>query len=389
MKQLKYAFMDILNSKRICFIFIIQMMMAFLLISISLIDIIDLNKGLDKLEKLRQADVYVTIDSTSDEKFGELFENSDETEIALRELYQTILDLNIEGQYTEYSYIDGINADGMQVEQVTANDKFFEIFNIEIYKGKMFDKDDYSLMSDDVIPIVVGYNLKDTYEIGKTYDMYDCGNGRDMKCKVIGVLKRNSCFYKISNITEEISLNYSYIKPLMINNLSAMSFSDMDMAINSTVYFTSNVSELNKVIQKSAELNLFTLSTEKAEESIDVFADMVREKIDYNMVISVIILFFCVTGMIANLLSMISKMMREFAIHILCGGRYKHIVYRLEFQILVQILIAIIPTLLVLGIRVEVGYSFILGLLISLAIIAAPIYKLYTISISQMVRREE
>lgn len=389
MRQLRYAFLDIMKSKRICIIFVLQMMIIFLLISISLIDIIDLNKGLDKLKGLRQSDVYVLFDSTSDEKFSELYENSEDKVRDLRELYQTILDLEIEGQYTEYAYTDIISVDGMQIEQITANENFFDIFKLETYEGELFDRDDYSLASNEVIPIVVGYGLKDTYEIGKTYDMYDCGNGWDMKCKVIGVLKRNSCFYKISNITEEINLNYSYIKPLMINNLTSMSFSDLDMAINSTIYFTGNVSELNKIINKSAELDLFMLSIEKAEESIDEFADLVRDKINYNIIISVIILFFCATGMIANLSSMISKKMREFAIHILCGGVYKHIVYRLGLQILIQILAAIIPAVLILGVRVEVAYAFVFGILICLAIIAAPIYKLYSISISQMVRREE
>ncbi|MBR5714645.1 MAG: hypothetical protein IKX58_07665 [Clostridia bacterium] len=385
MKQLKYVFSDFVRNKRVNLFFLIQMIVVFLLVGLSANSIISTMKGYRAVAAIRNAQAYILSDCTPDDRFRDLMEASDENEPKLHKLLNFIKGRNIEKTYSQYSYIvDEFN--GLPVLQYTANSSFFEIFGLTCNQGRDFIENDYALSADAAIPIIVGYGLRTTYSLGETYPMRDAGTGMDIHCKVIGVLPRGASFYDFHNLNNEIFLDYSYIKPMQDGNVEAMSFSDVDMAISSSVFFTSNVDEVRSVQQKSKELGLFDYKVSTPQEQIQWFFELMKERNLYLLSIAAIIVIFAAIGMSTNLSLIISKSMREYSIHILCGGRYIDIAKRLFMQMLILMLIALIPTAISIGLSTSLIVTAIFAVIISVAIMTTPIVKLYSMPINRLLK---
>lgn len=385
MKQLKYVFSDFVRNKRVNLFFLIQMIVVFLLVGLSANSIISTMKGYRAVAAIRNAQAYILSDCTPDDRFRDLMEASDENEPKLHKLLNFIKGRNIEKTYSQYSYIvDEFN--GLPVLQYTANSSFFEIFGLTCNQGRDFIENDYALSADAAIPIIVGYGLRTTYSLGETYPMRDAGTGMDIHCKVIGVLPRGASFYDFHNLNNEIFLDYSYIKPMQDGNVEAMSFSDVDMAISSSVFFTSNVDEVRSVQQKSKELGLFDYKVSTPQEQIQWFFELMKERNLYLLSIATIIVIFAAIGMSTNLSLIISKSMREYSIHILCGGRYIDIAKRLFMQMLILMLIALIPTAISIGLSTSLIVTAIFAVIISVAIMTTPIVKLYSMPINRLLK---
>lgn len=385
MKQLKYVFSDFVRNKRVNLFFLIQMIVVFLLVGLSANSIISTMKGYRAVAAIRNAQAYILSDCTPDDRFRDLMEASDENEPKLHKLLNFIKGRNIEKTYSQYSYIvDEFN--GLPVLQYTANSSFFEIFGLTCNQGRDFTENDYALSADAAIPIIVGYGLRTTYSLGETYPMRDAGTGMDIHCKVIGVLPRGASFYDFHNLNNEIFLDYSYIKPMQDGNVEAMSFSDVDMAISSSVFFTSNVDEVRSVQQKSKELGLFDYKVSTPQEQIQWFFELMKERNLYLLSIAAIIVIFAAIGMSTNLSLIISKSMREYSIHILCGGRYIDIAKRLFMQMLILMLIALIPTAISIGLSTSLIVTAIFAVIISVAIMTTPIVKLYSMPINRLLK---
>lgn len=386
MNQFRYVISDIRRNKRTSLFYIIQLAVVLLLLVSTVSSITSTMKGYNAVKKVINSKTYILANHTSDHHFSEMFANEGETVLKLRELYMFSLGLDIPYSYSQFSYVDDI-IDGIEIKQYTVDNSFLEIFNIRVVAGRTFTEEDFSLISSGDIPILVGYNLKDTYQLGQTYSFYDGGTGELIKCRVIGVLENNAGYYDLYNLSDHKSLNYSYIKPMMHSNINELSFSDIDMAISSTVYFSEDTETLQKIAVKSQELGLFTYSVETAKSEVEWFVNTIKEKVEYELTIAFVILIFAAVGMSANLSMMVTKNMKEYSIHILCGGMYRNIATRLVLQLLLISLVALLPTIVFWGISLDVLYTLCIMLFVDLIILSFPLYKLYSIHISELLRR--
>jgi hypothetical protein len=183
-------------------------------------------------------------------------------------------------------------------------------------------------------------------------------------------------------------LNFSYIKPLA-NAAHLTEFSDLDMAINSTVVFSSDKTILRAIEKKSSELNLFSIHFTLIQERIDDFLDSYIKQFIYLIGTAIIILLFAMLGMVSALLSLISKNMKDYTIHILCGGRIKNVGLRLMMHVGLIFIIPLISCAFLVGFNLAFIYTIILSLAICIAVLLLPMYKLYFTSVSQMIRRSE
>ena len=263
---------------------------------------------------------------------------------------------------------------------------FFDIYDIEVIKGHMFNDSDYKNKTK-TIPILVGYNLRNKYKLGEVYKETDPVTNEKVNYRVIGILKHNSSYPSLVDIGKEIDLNYTYFKPLntsMIND-----FGSIDMAISSTVIFAKNEKDVKAIEEKSVELGLFSMNYRPIQERINEYLLIFKKKILYQIFIAFIVLLFAATSMAVNLSSMISKKMREFSIHVMCGGNNNSILQRLLWQLLIILSFALIPTFLFYGITISLLYTIIFAFLISLLIMIIPYVKLNTTNIIQLVRRCE
>ena len=111
-----------------------------------------------------------------------------------------------------------------------------------------------------------------------------------------------------------------------------------------------------------------------------------KERNLYLLSIAAIIVIFAAIGMSTNLSLIISKSMREYSIHILCGGRYIDIAKRLFMQMLILMLIALIPTAISIGLSTSLIVTAIFAVIISVAIMTTPIVKLYSMPINRLLK---
>lgn len=362
------------------------MVIVFLLVNSSIIQIIRVNDGINRLQKLKDNKAFVNRDATSNGKIDALIADEKNSIPKLKELYSYIVNNDKTSSYSKFEYETAEKIQGNTIIQSTANKRFFESYDIKVIEGTMFNESDFTSNSD-IIPIVVGYNLKDRYKIGQTYLERDLDTNKDITYKVIGILEYNSSYPSLVDIGKETDLNYTFFKPLNINLVNE--FSSIDMAISSTVIFTKDQKDVRDIEEKSAELGLFSMEYKPIQEDIDTYVDYFHKKIAYQIFISLIVLFFAAISMALNLTTMISKNIKEFSIHMICGAEIRSIFQRLLWQLLIILSIALIPTEIFYGINVSLVYTIIIACIISLIIMSVPYIKLKRTNIIELVRRND
>jgi len=384
--QIRFSLFDIFKNIRINILFLLQMTVVFLILSYSLNNIIALSNGLKRLEALRNTQAYVISDSTPNEKVDQLLSDSDTSVSKMQRLYGFLSSSPI-SQYTIWGYQNDVTVDGITIEQKTANKKFYDFYKLGIIEGREFASADFN--SSKVVPILIGYNLRNKYLLGGTYKFVDGGTGQEQACKVVGVLENNASYPDIRNPMHLINLNYTYMKPFSPTNERLNAFSDLDMAINSTVVFTDRKDVLKSVESLSAGLDLFSIKFVTLQANIDAFLETFYKAITYQFVISAIILVFACVGMTSALLSMVKKNMRDYSIHIFCGGRLIDILIRISIQVVFVFALALAPTLIVFGPSSGVAITMLLALLLCCLILVPSFWALHSASISSMIRRSE
>ena len=277
------------------------------------------------------------------------------------------------------------SVDDHDIIEATVSNMFFEIYNIETFQGRMFDEKDFTYQTE-VVPIIIGYGLKDKYHIGQEYVKKDCATNQDIVYKVVGILNKNSTYPSLVDIGREINLNYTYFRPLNIKDIS--DFGSMDMAISSTVIFANSEDDVRFIEQKSVELGLFSMDYKKIHARIKEFLYYFKKKMLYQLFIAFVILMFAGISMALNLVTMISQKFKEFSIHLLCGGSIKDIVQRLTFQLVILISYPY-PYCYYLWYKYEFYIHYDICVFIILLVMIMPYHKIKTANIIQMVRRYE
>ncbi len=115
-------------------------------------------------------------------------------------------------------------------------------------------------------------------------------------------------------------------------------------------------------------------------------ADII-EKVLFNSLLCMIILFMSVIGLMGNLIQFITEYMSEFAVHLLCGASESGIILRVGIQVAVLIIGANIMNFAIYGINVSSFITFGLSTLLGALIMVYPIIKIYSQSIMVMIRR--
>ena len=91
-----------------------------------------------------------------------------------------------------------------------ANRYLYDFIAPEIETGEKLKIKDWSLKIDEPTNVILGYNQKDRYELGKTYEIDYFGN--KLKITAVGVAKEGTSF--VNGKGEEINLDNAIITPL-------------------------------------------------------------------------------------------------------------------------------------------------------------------------------
>lgn len=387
--QIKYALKDIRTNKLTYIVLCIQMIVTLLITGFTSQQIIAANTYNKSLDKLDQNRAYISIDRSTNEKINHLIKNEQESIEKMRELYSFMRYEEDIPYFTIINYAMPETHNGRQIVEYIANEEFFDIFNQEVIAGRNFRPSDFE-MKNGTIPILVGYNLKEKYQLNNQYEIMDSITGEIQKYHVIGILKHNSSFVDLDNQQTNFSyFNEGYIRPLNEEKIITYNdFSVLDMVINSTVFINNDELGVNKIKEKSDDLGLFSLEFVTLDESMKTIKEREKQLVIYEITILIIILIFSLMGIISALLEMISKKMPEYYIHLKCGATQFSIISRIIIQVSLIMLVSYLPVILIFKFSLAALYSFIFTIIIILFTLILPVWKLRNSEISGNLGKE-
>lgn len=389
-KQLKYSINDIFSNIFTYAILFLQMVVILLLIAFTISQLLTYKEYTNKLELLSESKAFISMDHTSLEKINYLMNEDEDAINRMRKLYQNILTSKDIKQSTLFSYNMTDTFEGRPILQYFANEGFFDVFNQEVISGRSFTSTDFKNTSE-IIPILVGYNLKDKYKLNEIYRIENPVNGETERYKVVGILEYNSNYVNLDNLqTDFTDFNNSYIRPLSEESTFVYhDFSFFDLAINSTVIITENEKKVEEIVNKSNELGLFSLDFVTLEKNLSIINDRTKQLVYYEGTILVLLLIFSLIGFISALIGIISKKMLEYSIHFMCGATTFLISFRIIIQVSIVIVISFIPVLVIFKLSYSTLYTLIFTILLILIILIYPINKLRNQAVITNIRRNK
>lgn len=168
--------------------------------------------------------------------------------------------------YTMFTYLSNEDADtGIRHTQSYATEPFFNLHDFNLDKGRMFEPNDFLHQADEVIPIVVGYDVQELYKFGETYEIKQFGAPRMIKVKVVGVLDDNSTY--ISHWLEKVKVDNFCIIPIseyFAENY--FTYRDFDMYTSRTVIETDNPEDITELINDiGLKISIFPMNASSTQ----------------------------------------------------------------------------------------------------------------------------
>lgn len=187
-----------------------------------------------------------------DKKINDLFDNIDKI---------------CDKRYSFYSYFPTSINNGIARKQTFIDSDMYDLYNFRIDKGRNFTKDDFQ--SNDVIPMIVGYDIKDDYKIGEIYT-FGRDDKKDIQAKVIGYFSKDQNFASLLELTD--TTNNALLMPIS-GNLIKNNFieSDFDMYLNGTVFELKNDEDVRKIEALINDTKFYNVELKKFHDVLDDF----------------------------------------------------------------------------------------------------------------------
>lgn len=140
---------------------------------------------ISSLEKIRNANCY---------SFNEYTSTKEINEDSWQELYWYVVNSDLK-TYAMFSYADSARtADDIHISRSYATEEFFELYEFDFAQGGVFDKNAFSVTTDEIMPFIVGYDLRERYKYGEIYDLSISGTTDTVKARVVGIFKENESY---------------------------------------------------------------------------------------------------------------------------------------------------------------------------------------------------
>lgn len=327
MSALKYAFKDIRDHKFIMLLFLVLNVIMFFMCGLILNHIDESSSQIKGLKRLRNStdEAYVLVDNTSEEKFDELVRNEKDTVNKYKEFFNSLENSDLT-YYTAYGYDVDVTDKGNTIRQQVITKKFMDVFSLSAVSGRLFNEDDFN-KAQETVPVIVGYELKDYYKLGDTYEFLNGGSGEYFNGTVIGILSKNSEYYELNSIDISLSLDYSYIIPQSTIDISNMEFSDLDMAETRMIVFGSK-NELQKIVSTNSPIDITLIGV---IDKIDDILNSHRNEIILLCVILAVISLISVGVMWIFYYHILKKQFHVYQVHYIFGAQKKELYLRFWF----------------------------------------------------------
>lgn len=184
----------------------------------------------------------------------------------LNDLFDNI-DKICDKKYSFYSYFPTSINNGNARKQTFIDSDMYYLYNFRIDFGRNFTEDDFQ--SKDVIPMIVGYDIKNDYKIGEVYN-FGRGDKKDIQAKVIGYFSKDQNFASLLKLvdTTNNTLLMPISKSLVKNNFTE---SDFDMYLNGMVFELKTGEDAQKIETLINDTKFYDVELKKLHDVLDDF----------------------------------------------------------------------------------------------------------------------
>lgn len=337
MSYFKITIIDFIANIHTYIIFLIEKTLILLLLFFVINDVTNVISAIHKINTLDGDNIYLNNDLTDSNKITQLFGDSNSIE-KMRELYNYVSE-----NFTKYSYWEypiSENSSEELIIQATTDLYFFNLFDIKVVSGRLFNEQDIEA-NDSFAPVIIGYNLRNKYELNKTYEIYDPNTGLNKPYKIIGILKQGESYPGLLYVGASYNLDNRLLKILTKKDLN--DFPSLDMALGSLVIFSKSENDVKKIEAKSVELDLFDMNFIKASDnSLEFIKEVKSGLIKTLMIIIIFITILILTG-INRLTLIIKTKINDYINKMICGATLFRIHLEFLFQFILIDIIASIP----------------------------------------------
>lgn len=223
-----------------------------------------------------------------------------------------------------------IEEDGVMYELNFVSENFFDIYDLEVAKGRLFEKSEYNSDSIENTPVILGSIYNGQYDIG---DMY-LG-----KYEVVGILNEGQ---QIINLVGELSQPF-YVDSfvfLPVKSLKCMKENNFDYPTQ--LIYAEDKAELKAINDYAEELDIYPYNFVSLEGTKKIISILSKQTNIPMLVISAIIILLALLCLIQSEMLFVKKNISELLIHMICGARQLDIVIRISAGTLLVIALSVI-----------------------------------------------
>lgn len=363
----KYSFLSLLRNTKNTILSIIQMTICFVflyfLINQSLITLTEMKKisdviGNKNFYSFQMIDEINILNNNEDSKkikdFYEIIKNKYNKNIS----FYSDENLNLRNfvGIDNFTSPGGANEDFSWVRAINIDLNFINNFNFKIDSGRYFINEDFEINKESPIPVILGNEYKNFFELGDLIEYKNQYGGDIRKLKVVGFLDKNTIFisddtsinldsyliYPLQSIDNTISLdsgNPEYEN--MINFLQVRLFREtlINTDSNSIIF-----DEINSIISENSLLNLIYIK-DLSESQINLINEFKSSVLDQITGVTLSFIFVTI-GLIFNSLNKIKLQYKEFGIHISYGCSIENIFFRILLEFIFLSLLSFVNSII-------------------------------------------
>ena len=285
---------------------------------------------------------FVSVDNTGFEQFEELeekifeFENLKSalllrTEITLHEELEGI-ECNEETR-SQYSFYAPQVSDppSYSLNAYTVDSDYIDIFGLSLDSGRLFTEEEFTVLDPTHVPVLLGYDYKDYFSIGDTFEGYLFSSDYEANktvFEVIGFISKGQLFMPISGslntYDNHVILPYVYNSVeewLTIYEENRDYFSTFGLWTRYTAGLgTCGMIPSKMFLVEKGNEEAFVLKINESNKAATYKSDEVNEKFIILTVLAIVMLVFSLMSIIFSSVNNTSNNIKAYAVHRLIGA---------------------------------------------------------------------
>jgi len=395
-EQFYLSIQDLWTRKKNSLSLLLQMTMALLLLQFIFNSFFTLQNMIQEVQHLTQIqDIYFLLDITPDERFSQILnaeisegrEKNQENLILLfefifkNEAFQSLPLQSFTFLPPDERFEKFLNDTESTISFMYATSLLEHLFDLNITSGRFFDEADY-IDNHDRIPVVLGYDFMDVFEIGNTFE--DSFKGEMETFEVVGFLEENSTYIDIMSSWNFQSFDQVILRPLNPNHFSNPH--NLMLPLSKIYIVPESTDQMHEIVASIDDLDLFSFIFRNMNDQLQFLTTERMMNIQSQLFLTGLVTILTLINFTISLLQFIDKKRYEFGVHYLVGATNKTIGFRIAFQIIPFLIIGNIIRISLLN-QLDYGWLTMgVSLLFCILICLLPLIKMSSLNLSSIIR---